>query len=113
VWQINEKYLAPATPQFRPPTPFTILAQKQLTILNNCSADERLTVINSLSPDIRRAVLGTIGPQSLEGLPEDLKQEAANLRKASQEEFQNELRKRNPRLTDILTKAQIDIANRG
>jgi uncharacterized protein (DUF1800 family) len=112
VWQINEKFLSPGV-AFRPPIPFTLLTQKQRGILDNCSPDERLTLLNSLTPEVRRTVLGGTAPQTLEGLPEDLKQEAASLRQAYQQELQMELRKRNPPLADLLTPDQVRIANRG
>src|SRR5262249_9734257 len=112
VWQINEKFLTPGA-VFRPVLPFTILPQKQLAILNNCSADERVTLINSLSPDIRRTLLGTLPPQTLDGVRDDLKQKAVKLRKVNQEEMQKENRKRTPPLNDLLTPDQMRIANRG
>src|SRR3954468_9187941 len=78
-WQIAEKYSANPFPFPVRLSPFQLLTPQQNAILSNCSADERLTLLNSLAPDTRRSLLGVLAPQTLEGLPEELKMEAANL----------------------------------
>ena len=89
VWQIQEKYPAvpPAIAAFRPPSVAAMqsLTPLQSTALFQGSVAERQTMLASLPPETRRLVLGAAPPQTLEGLPADLQQEAANARQADQE----------------------------
>jgi uncharacterized protein (DUF1800 family) len=111
-WQILEKYPAgPALP-IRPAV-FSILTPQQFSILNNCSADDRLALLNSLQPEMRRTVLGFIPPQLVDGLTDEVKEEAASARRQQQEERQKELRRLMPPLNELLPPDQIRTANRG
>src|ERR1700681_3626350 len=79
MWQILEKYPAvPAALSVRPPSAiaFSSLSQQQIGRLMNCSVDERRTTLASFAPDTRRLILVAAPPQVLEGLPDDLRQEA-------------------------------------
>jgi len=116
MWQILEKYpAAPAALMMRPPSAlaFSSLPQQQIGKLLNCSVDERRTTLFSLDPDTRRLVLIAAPPQVLEGLPDDLRQEAASARKAELEERQMEIRRLMPPLNELLSPEQMRVANRG
>src|SRR5436190_6272598 len=115
-WQILEKYpAAPAALTARLPSAiaFSSLPQQQASRLMNGSVDERRTTLASLDADTRRLVLAGVPLQVLEGLPEDLQQEAATARKAEQEERQKELRRLMPPLNELLTPEEIRTATRG
>src|SRR6266571_3018077 len=117
VWQIQEKYPAvpPAIAAFRPPSVAAMqsLTPLQSTTLFQGSVAERQTMLASLPPDTRRLVLGAAPPQTLEGLPADLQQEAANARQADQEARQKEIRRLMPPLNDLLSPAEIRTAQQG
>ena len=96
MWQLLEQYPAvPAALMIRPPSAvaFSSLPQQQIGRLLNCSVDERRTTLASLDPEVRRLVLVAAPPQVLEGLPDDLRDEAARARKVDQEERQKEIRR--------------------
>jgi len=115
-WQILEKYpAAPAALMARPPSAiaFSSLSQQQIGKLMNCSGEERRTALASLEPDIRRLVLAGAPPQMLDGLPDDLRQEAASARTEEQEQRQKEFRRLMPPLNELLAPEQIRVANRG
>jgi uncharacterized protein (DUF1800 family) len=115
-WQILEKYpAAPAALAARLPSAiaFSSLPQQQASRLMNGSVEERRTTLASLDADTRRLVLAGVPLQVLEGLPDDLQQEAAAARKAEQDERQKELRRLMPPLNELLTPDQIRTANRG
>ncbi len=115
-WQILEKYpAAPAALAARLPSAiaFSSLPQQQASRLMNGSVEERRTTLASLDTDTRRLVLAGAPLQVLEGLPDDLQQEAAAARKAEQDERQKELRRLMPPLNELLTPDQIRTANRG
>ena len=113
MWQILEKFPAvPAALMARPPSFFS-LPQPQIARLMNCSVDERRTTLAALDPDTRRLVLVGAPPQVLEGLPEDLRQEAASARKAEQDERQKEFRRLMPPLNELLSPEQMRSVNRG
>ena len=90
MWKIMDKYGAPPPGTIiRPPSQlaFNSLSQQQQSRLRNGSVEERRNTLASLDPDKRRLVLAAAPPQMLEGLPEDLQQEAAKARQAEQEEL--------------------------
>src|SRR5262249_30998678 len=60
-----------------------------------------------------RAVLASVPPQILEGLPDDIRDEAAKAQKAEQEERQKEMRRLMPPLNELLTPDQMRIARMG
>ena len=99
----------------RPPSQLALnsLSQQQQSRLRNGSVEERRNTLASLDPDKRRLVLAAAPPQMLEGLPEDLQQEAAKARQAEQEELQKERRKQMPPLNELLTQEQIRAARTG
>jgi uncharacterized protein (DUF1800 family) len=111
-WQIVETY-----PQGQPRAmirpAFATLPQQQMIRLMNGSGEERRNTLASLDPDLRRAVLGSVPPQVLEGLPNEIRDEAEKARKAEQEERQKELRRLMPPLNELLTPDQIRIARMG
>ena len=116
MWQILEKYPAvPAAQMVRVPSAmaFSSLPQHQVGILLNCSGEERRSTLASLDPDMRRLVLAGASPRVLDGLPDDLRAEAAIVRRAEQEERQKEIRRRMPPLNELLSPEQIRVANRG
>ncbi len=116
MWQLLERYPAvPPALMVRPPSAvaFSSLPQQQIGRLMNCSVDERRTTLASLDPATRRLVLIAAPPQVLEGLPDDLRQEALSARKVEQEERQKEIRRLMPPLNELLTPEQIRSMNRG
>jgi len=115
-WQLLEQYPAvPAALMVRPPSAaaFSSLPQQQIGRLLNCSVDERRTTLASLDPGVRRLVLVAAPPQVLEGLPDDLREEAARARRTEQEERQKEIRRLMPPLNELLSPEQIRSATRG
>jgi uncharacterized protein (DUF1800 family) len=116
IWQILDKYPAvPAALMVRLPSAiaFSSLPQQQIGRLMNCSVDERRTTLASFAPDTRRLILVGAPPQVLEGLPDELRQEAASARKSEQEERQKEIRRLMPPLNELLSPEQISSVNRG
>ena len=79
----------------------------------NCSAEERRTTLASLAPDLRRLVLAAAPPPMLDGLPDELREEAASARKAEQEERQKEVRRLMPPLSQLLSPEEIRLVTRG
>ena len=114
MWQLLEKYPAiPAALMMKPPTAFSSLPQQQIGRLLNCSADERRTALDALDPEVRRLVLIAAPPQVLDGLPDDLREEATSARKVEQEERQKQIRRLRPPLNELLSPDQIRVATRG
>ncbi|PYR57043.1 MAG: hypothetical protein DMF91_20430 [Acidobacteria bacterium] len=114
MWQLLEKYPAiPAALMVKPPTAFSSLPQQQIGRLLNCSADERRTALDALDPEVRRLVLIAAPPQVLDGLPDDLREEATSARKVEQEERQKQIRRLRPPLNELLSPDQIRVATRG
>jgi uncharacterized protein (DUF1800 family) len=114
MWQLLEKYPAiPAALMMKPPTAFSSLPQQQVGRLLNCSADERRTTLDALDPEVRRLVLIAAPPQVLDGLPDDLQEEARSARKVEQEERQKQTRRLRPPLNELLSPDQIRVATRG
>lgn len=115
MWQILEKYpqVPPALAMMRPPEMTTLISPQQVNRLRNGSPEERRALLSSLDPDIRRQVLAAAPPQALEGLPDDLQQEAARARQAEQEVRQKEMKRLMPPLNELLTPDQIRMAQRG
>jgi uncharacterized protein (DUF1800 family) len=116
VWQLLEQYpQAPASLTARPPSAmaFSSLPQRQVAGLMNCSVDERRAILASFDPSTRRLVLAGAPPQVLDGLPDDLRQEAAAARKTEQEERQQEIRRLRPPLNELLTPDQVSVVFRG
>jgi uncharacterized protein (DUF1800 family) len=70
-------------------------------------------MLDSLDADTRRLVLAGAPPQAVEGLPEELVQEAANTRKAEQEARQKEFRRLMPPLSELLVPQQIQVVLNG
>ena len=112
-WQILEKY-PPVLPAFavKPPT-LPPLPPAQMARLLNCSAEERRTTLASFDAETRRLILTAGPPQLLEGLPDDLQQEARTIRQADQVARQMEIRRLMPPLNELLSPAQIQTTNRG
>jgi uncharacterized protein (DUF1800 family) len=116
MWQILDQYPAvPAAIRTRPPSSMALssLPPRDTSRLLNCSVDERQAILEALEPELRRLVLAAVPPQVLEGLPPDLAQEAATVRKMEQEERQKEFRRLMPPLNMLLSPEQIRTANRG
>jgi uncharacterized protein (DUF1800 family) len=115
-WQINEEY--PQTPpglMVRPPSAAALqsLSALQRMKLTNGSPDERRTTLGELDPDTRRLVLAGATPSILEGLPDDLQQQAAKARQAEQDALQKERQRVMPPLNELLSPDQIRIARTG
>src|SRR5262245_2954540 len=115
-WQMLEKYPVAGPNAFiRPPSLMAMqtLPPQQMTRLMNGSVEERKATLASLDPETRRLIL-TAGPsQMLDGLPEELREESAKLRKGEQEEIHKEMRRRNPPLQELLNADQIRTARMG
>src|SRR5262249_52568200 len=112
-WQISEKYpQTPAGLMIKPPT-ITTLSPQIASRLRNGSVEERRTTLASLDPETRKGVLATGPPQMLEGLPQEIQDEAATARKADQEERQKEFRRIMPPLNELLSPDQMRIARTG
>ena len=114
-WQLMEQFGLPPQAQVRPPSAvaFSSLTSEQSGRLFNCSIDERRAILEALKPETRRLVLAGAPPRVLEGLPDDLSKEAADARKAEQDERQKEMRRLRPPLNELLSQEEIRIATRG
>ena len=110
-WQMLEKSQTPVPIVFL--SPGSVLTPQQFGLLQNCSPQDREKLLSSLEPDKLRIVLSTAPPMWLEGLSEEMKQQAARQRQEEQQKRQQELRKMRPPLPDLLSPDQIRIANRG
>jgi uncharacterized protein (DUF1800 family) len=116
MWQILEQYQnGPAALRVRPPSlnAFSMLPPQQSAKLMNCSVEEKQATLAALDPETRRVVLAGAPPQVLEGLAEELRQEAASLRRAEQEERAKEVRKLMPPLNDLLSTEERGVVLRG
>jgi uncharacterized protein (DUF1800 family) len=112
-WQIVESYPQnPMAAMIRPPL-FATLPPQQISRLMNGSAEERRNTLASLEPDTRRAFLASASPQVLEGLPNEIRDEAEKARKTEQEERQKEMRRLMPPLNELLTPDQMRTARTG
>jgi uncharacterized protein (DUF1800 family) len=112
-WEILQKY-----PQS--PAAFTVnlpvvppLPPQEMARLLNCSPEERRATLASFDTDTRRLILLAGPPQLLEGLPDELQQEARAMRRADQETRQKQLRRLAPPLNELLSPEQIQVTNRG
>src|SRR5215475_11167707 len=95
-----------ATP-FGPAGINAILTPEQNRKVRNGTAEERTEVLKSLSPDQRKEVLADLPANVIAYTPE-FKEEAAEARKLRQQALQMEVRKRNPRLDDLLDQDQLN-----
>jgi uncharacterized protein (DUF1800 family) len=115
-WRVFEKY-PPVPPglMVRPPSLLAMNAMsiQQRSRLTNGSFEERIATLAALDAETRKSFLTTAPPQTLEGFPEGIRDEAAQLRKAQQDELQKEFRKRMPPLQDLLSQDQIRLARAG
>jgi len=106
-WQLLEKY-PPVLPAFAVKTPILPpLSPQQMAKLLNCSAEERRTTLASFDAETRRTILAAGPPPLLEGLPDDVRQEARNIRQADQQARQEENRRLMPPLNELLSAEQI------
>ena len=106
-WQLLEKY-PPVLPAFAVKTPILPpLSPQQMAKLLNCSAEERRTTLASFDAETRRTILAAGPPPLLEGLPDDVRQEARNIRQADQQARQEENRRLMPPLNELLSPEQI------
>src|SRR5215831_12867746 len=112
-WELLQKY--PNTPAAFTVNPPVVppLPPREMARLLNCSPEERRTTLASFDTDTRRLILLAGPPQLLEGLPDELQQEARTMRRADQETRQKELRRLAPPLNELLSPEQIQITNRG
>jgi uncharacterized protein (DUF1800 family) len=112
-WELVQNYPAAPTAFTLKPATAPLLPPQQMAKLLNCSAEERRETLASFDPDTRRLFL-LAGPQQfLEGLPDDLQQEARKMRQADQEMRQKEIRRLTPPLNEILSPEEILTTNRG
>jgi uncharacterized protein (DUF1800 family) len=114
-WQLMEQFALPPQAQVRPPSAvaFSSLTPEQSGRLFNCSIDERRAILEALPLETRRLVLAGAPPRVLEGLPDELSKEAAEARKAEQDERQKEMRRLRPPLNELLSQEEIRVATRG
>jgi uncharacterized protein (DUF1800 family) len=85
----------------------SILTPEQNRKVRNGTAEERTEVLKSLSPDQRKEVLAELPANVIAYTPE-FKEEAAEARRLRQQALQMEVRKRNPRLDDLLNQDQLN-----
>jgi uncharacterized protein (DUF1800 family) len=112
-WELLQKYPpAPSAFTVNPPV-IPPLPPQEMARLMNCSPEERRTTLASFDTDTRRLILLAGPPQLLEGLPDELQQEARTMRQADQETRQKEIRRLAPPLNELLSPEQIQITNRG
>ena len=90
-----------------------LLTPEQRRKVYNGTAEERSVAILALDPEKRWQVLATVPPNVLDGLPDDIQEEAKVARQRQQDERQKEQRKLHPPLQDLLTPAETQIALRG
>jgi uncharacterized protein (DUF1800 family) len=112
-WQIVEKYPQPMF--VRPPSiaAMQALAPLQRMKLTNGSAEDQRATLAAFDPETRRLVLAAASSQTLESLPEDLRQEATKARQAEQEWMDKERRRLMPPLNDLLSPDQVRTARSG
>src|ERR1700722_6250577 len=78
----------------------------------NGTAEERKAAPESFAPEKRKQVLLMLPPTNLESIPE-FKKQAEEARKEQMDQRQEEMRRRNPTLNDLLDFDQIKIAMNG
>ena len=115
MWQIMERYSQPASMVMRPASQLAMnaLSPQIQSRLRNGSVEERLNTLAGLEPATRQLVLAAATPQMVEGLPEEVQQEAMKLRQAEQEELQKERMRLMPPLNQLLTPDQVRIGRQG
>ena len=112
-WDLVQNYPPqPVAFTLKPPA-VPLLPPQEMAKLLNCSAEERQTTLASLDPDTRRDLLLAGPPQLLTGMPDDLQQEARQIRQADQEMRQKEIRRLGPPLNELLSPEEILTTNRG
>jgi uncharacterized protein (DUF1800 family) len=117
-WQILDRY--PQTPPAiaalsRTPAIAALqsLPVQQSITLNNGSPEERRALLMSMDDEKRKLILGAAPAQVVDGLSDELKQEAAKARQAENEERQKQLRRLMPPLNELLTPDQTRLARTG
>jgi uncharacterized protein (DUF1800 family) len=90
-----------------------LLTSEQRRKVYNGTAEERSAAILALDPDKRWQVLASVPANVIEGLADDIQEEAKVARQRQQDERQKEQRKLHPPLQDLLTPAETQIALRG
>jgi uncharacterized protein (DUF1800 family) len=90
-----------------------LLTNDQRRKVNNGTAEERQATLLALDPEKRWQVLATVQPSVLEGLSDDLKEEAKSAKLRQQEERMKEQRKLHPTMQDLLTPFEANIALHG
>jgi uncharacterized protein (DUF1800 family) len=112
-WELVQNY--PPTPTAFTLKPATVppLFPQDMAKLMNCSAEERRTTLASFDSDTRHQILLAGPPQLLDGLPDDLQQEARKMRQADQEMRQKEIRRLMPPLNELLSPEEILTTNKG
>jgi uncharacterized protein (DUF1800 family) len=90
----------------------TLLSQEEMRKVQIGTAEERTAVLKSLDPVKRRQVLVTLPPDVLTYTPE-FQKEAEEARRMQQQQIDQESRRRNPRLNDLLNPDQISVARSG
>jgi uncharacterized protein (DUF1800 family) len=112
-WELVQNYPPqPVAFTLKPPS-VPLVPPQQMAKLLNCSPEERRTTLASFDPDMRREILLAGPPQFLEGLPDDLQQEARKMRQIDQETRQKEIRRLMPPLNELLSPEEILTMNRG
>ncbi len=112
-WQLLDKYPPVPAAFMIKPLALPPLQPQQLAKLMNCSAEERRTVLASLDAETRRLMLTAGPPQFLQGLPDDLQQEAKQIRQTEQEARQKAIRRLMPPLNELLSPEQMQTIHRG
>jgi uncharacterized protein (DUF1800 family) len=117
MWKIMEKY-SPQGVQLPPPPSQVVmrsLTPQMQAQLRNGTVEERLGILASLGSFEREKVLAASAsnPLMLEGLPDNLKQEAAKARQTEQDELQKERMRLMPPLSELLTAEQTRTARQG
>jgi len=88
------------------------LSQEDRRKVMNGTAEERIAALDAFDPEKRKQVLLMLPPTNLASIPEYQKQ-AEDARKEQQTQRQEEMRRRNPTLNDLLDMDQIALVMRG
>ena len=114
-WQILERYPPAPLANIRPPSllAFQSLSPLDRAKLTSGSADERRATLLAFDPEQRQLVLAGLPPPFVDGLPDDLKDEANRARTAEQQRMAQERMRMMPPLPDLLSPEQIRTARTG
>lgn len=114
-WKIQETYTVQAipVPQLPRTSPLATMPPDRVNKLRAGTAEERMEIINSLDPESRKELFVRAPQQIFEILPQAVIQEAAKARQDEMTARQQELRRMNPPILELLTPDQQRMARTG